>query len=58
VIKLKRMRWAGHLARFGKMRNAYKILVGKPERRISLGGLRCRWEDNIKIHLKREGVRM
>jgi hypothetical protein len=35
MIKAKRMRWAGHVARMGETRNAYRILVGKPERQRS-----------------------
>jgi hypothetical protein len=42
MIKSSRMRWAGHAARRGKKRNAYKILVGKPEGRRPLGRPRCR----------------
>jgi hypothetical protein len=41
------MRRPGHVAHMGEMRNAYKILVIKPERKRPLGGSRCRWEDNI-----------
>jgi hypothetical protein len=51
VIKARRMRWAGHVARMGEVRGAYNILVGKPERRRPLGRPRCRWEDNIKMNL-------
>jgi hypothetical protein len=47
MITSRRMRWAGHVARMGK-RNAYRILVRKPERKRPLGRLRCRWMDNIK----------
>jgi hypothetical protein len=43
---------AGHVARMGEMRNAYKMLVGKPERKRPLGRSRRRWEDNIKMDLK------
>jgi hypothetical protein len=50
-IKSRRMKWAGHVARMGDMRNAYKILVGKPEGKRPLGRPRRRWEDNIKIEL-------
>jgi hypothetical protein len=46
------MRWAGHLARMGEKRNAYRILVGKPEGKILLGIPRRRWEDNIKMDLR------
>jgi hypothetical protein len=42
-----RMRWAGHVACMGEKRNAYRILVGKPEGKRQLGRLRHRWEDNI-----------
>jgi hypothetical protein len=44
VIKSRRMRWVGYVARMGDNRNAYKILVGKPERKRLLGRRRCRWE--------------
>jgi hypothetical protein len=46
-----RMRWAGHVARMRAKRNAYRSLVGKPERKRPLGGPRRRWEDNIRIDL-------
>jgi hypothetical protein len=46
IIKL-RMRWAGHVARMGEKRNAYRLLVGKPEGKRQLGRPRCRWVDNI-----------
>jgi hypothetical protein len=51
MIKSKRMKWAGLVARMGEMRNAYKILVAKPEKRRSLGRPRRRCENNIKIYL-------
>jgi hypothetical protein len=51
VIKSRRLRWAGHVARMGERRDAYRALVGKPERRRPLERPRCRWEDNIKIDL-------
>jgi hypothetical protein len=51
VIKARRMRWAGHVARTGEVRGAYNILVGRPEGRRPLGRPRCRWEDNIKMDL-------
>jgi hypothetical protein len=41
-----RMRWAGHAARIGEKRNAYRILVGKPEGKRPLGRPRCAWVDN------------
>jgi hypothetical protein len=43
VIKSRRMRWAGHVSRMGEMRNAYKILVGKPEGKRPLGRPKRRW---------------
>ena len=46
VIKPRRMIWAGHVARMGKGRGVYRILVGKPEGRRPLGRPRRRWEDN------------
>jgi hypothetical protein len=52
VIKARRMRWAGHVARMGKDRGAYNILVGKPEGKRPLGKPRRRWEDNIKMYLR------
>jgi hypothetical protein len=36
----------------GEMRNSYKILVVKPERKSPFGRPRCRWEANIKLYLK------
>jgi hypothetical protein len=51
IIKLRRIRWAGHVARMGEKINAYRLLVGKPEGKRSLGRPRRRWEDNIKIDL-------
>jgi hypothetical protein len=45
-IKSRRMEWAGHVARKGE-KNAYKILVGKPDGKRPLGIPRRRWEDNI-----------
>jgi hypothetical protein len=55
VIKPRRMRWAGHVARMGEERGAYRILVGRPEGRRPLGTPRRRWEDNIKTDLREVG---
>jgi hypothetical protein len=55
VIKSRRMRWAGHVARIGERRGAYRILVGRPEGRRPLGRPRFRWEDNIKMDLEEVG---
>jgi hypothetical protein len=49
VIKSRRMRWAGHMARIGEGRGVYRVLVGKPEGKRPLGRPRRRWEDNIKM---------
>jgi hypothetical protein len=51
VIKSRRMRWVGHVARMEEMRNAY-ILVGKPEGKRPLGRPRRRWKGNITIDLR------
>jgi hypothetical protein len=51
----RRMRWAGHVARMGEKRNAYRILVGKPEGQRPLGRPRRTWVDNIKIDLREIG---
>jgi hypothetical protein len=48
IIKSRRMRWAGHVARMGEKRNAYRLLVGKPEGKRPLGRPRRRWVDNIR----------
>jgi hypothetical protein len=55
VIKSRRLRWAGHVARMGERRGAYRALVGKPEGRRPLGRPRRRWEDNIKKDLREVG---
>jgi hypothetical protein len=55
MIKSRRMRWAGHVARMGEKRNAFRILVGKPERKRPLGRPRRRWVDNIKMDLREIG---
>ena len=49
VIKSRRMRWAGHVARMEEKRGLYRVLVGKLEGKRPLGRPRCRWEDNIKM---------
>jgi len=55
VIKSRRMRGAGHVARMGDRRNVYKVLVGKPEGKRPLGRPRRRQEDNIKMDLQEVG---
>ena len=49
VIKSRRMRWAGHVARMGERRGVCRGLLGKPEGKRPLGRRRHRWEDNIKM---------
>jgi hypothetical protein len=51
------MRWAGHVARTGKRRGLYRVLVGKPEGKGLFGRDSRRWEDNIKIDLWEVGCR-
>jgi hypothetical protein len=55
MIKPRRMRWAGHVARTGTKRNANRILVGKPEGKRLLGRPRRRWEDNVRMDLREIG---
>jgi hypothetical protein len=52
VIKSRRLRWAGHVARMGEGRGVYRVLVGKHEGRRPLGRSRRRWEDNIRMDLQ------
>jgi hypothetical protein len=52
MIKSRMMRWVGHVPRMEEERNAYRILVGKPEGKRQLGRTRHRWVDNIKIDLR------
>jgi hypothetical protein len=52
VIKSRRMKWAGHVARKGEGRGVYRVFVGKPEGKRPLGRPRHRWDDNIKMHLR------
>ena len=55
VIKSRRMRWAGHVARMWEERGAYKVLVGKPEGKRPLGRPSLRWVDNIRMDLQEVG---
>jgi hypothetical protein len=55
IIKSRRIRWAGHVARMGEKRNAYRLLVGKPEGKRPLGRSRRRWVDNIRMDLGEVG---
>jgi len=55
VIKSRRMRWVGHVARMGERRGVFRFLVGKPEGKRPLGRPRRRWEDNINMNLQEVG---
>ena len=55
VVKSRRMRWAGLVARMGENRGVHRVLVGKPEEKRPLWRPRCRWEDNIKMDLQEVG---
>ena len=54
-LKSRRLRWAGHVARMEQSRNAYRVLVGKPEGRRPLGRPRRSCEDNIRMDFKEVG---
>ena len=55
VIKSRRMRLTGHVARVGERKGVYKVLVGKHEGKRPLGRPRRRWEDNIRMDLQEVG---
>ena len=55
VIKSRRLRWAGHVARMGEEREVYRVLVWKPEGRRPLGRPRSRLVDNIRMDLQEVG---
>jgi len=55
VIKSRRIKWAGHLARIGERRGVYSVLVGRPEGKRPPGRPRRRWEDNIKMDFQEVG---
>jgi len=57
VIKSRRMRWAGNVARMGGERGVYRVLLGKPEGRRPPGRPRRRWVDNIRTDLREVGCR-
>jgi hypothetical protein len=56
VIKSRRMRCTGHVARMGEGRGVYRVLVERPEDKRPLERFRRRWEDNIKMHLRETGI--
>jgi hypothetical protein len=55
IMKWRRMRLAGHVARMGEKRNAYRLLVGKPEGKRPLGRPSRRWANNIRMDLVEVG---
>ena len=56
MIKSRRIRWAGHVARMEEGRSAFKILTGKPIGKRPLGRPRRRWEDNNRMDLEEIGI--
>ena len=56
MIKSRRLRWAGHVARMEEGRSAFKILIGKPTGKRPSGRTRRRWEDNIRMELEEIGI--
>jgi hypothetical protein len=55
ITESRRMRWAGHVARMGARRNAYRLLVGTPEGKRPVRRPRRRWVDNIRMDLGEVG---
>jgi hypothetical protein len=56
VIKSRRMKWAGHVARMEEGRGIYRVLDGRSEGKRSPVRPRRRWEDNIKLDLREKGI--
>jgi hypothetical protein len=56
VVKSRRMRWTGHVARKGEERGVHRVLVGKSGGKRRLGRPRRRWEDNIRMDLQEVGI--
>jgi hypothetical protein len=56
MIKSRRMRWTGHVARMGEERSVYRVLVGRPEGKRPLRRPRRRWQDNITLDLREMGI--
>ena len=56
MIKSRKLRWAGHVARMEESRSAFKILIGKPTGKRPLRKPRRKWEDNIRMTLEEIGV--
>ena len=58
MIKSRRLRWAGHVAKMEEGRRAFKILTGTPVGNILLEKPKRRWKDNIRVNLKEIGIHM
>ena len=60
VIKSRRMRWSGHIAKMEEDRSTFKIITGRPKPigKTPSGAPRSRWEDNIRMDLKEIGINM
>ena len=56
MIKSRRLRWAGHVARMEEGGTAFKILTAKPTEKRPLGRLRRRWDENIRMDLEEIGI--
>ena len=57
IIKSRRLRWEGHVARMEETMCSFIILTGKPAEKRPLGRTRHRWEDNTRMYLKEIGVK-
>jgi hypothetical protein len=55
VVKSRRMRWVGHVARMWERGGVHRVLLGKPEGKRPLGRPRHKWKDNIKMELQEVG---
>jgi hypothetical protein len=55
IIKSRRIRWAGRVSRMREKRNAYRLVLGKPEGKMLLGRPSCRWLDNVRLDLAEVG---
>ena len=56
IIKSRRLRWVGYVAKMEEGRSAFKIITGKLTGKRPLGRTRCRWEDNLRMDLEEKGV--
>jgi hypothetical protein len=56
LIKSRKVRWVGHVARMGEGRGVYSVLVGRPEGKTPLGRPRHRWDDSIKMVVSETGI--